>query len=92
MLDIKTATIVRKAINEHFSSPNMVSLEAVCRMQPVVQNTNGIGYTILALQSGDLTILVWVQFNEKLGVMVRSVKSSGVVNQNKKKLFFLSQQ
>ena len=75
MLDIKTATIVRKAINEHFSSPNMVSLEAVCRMQPVVQNTNGSGYTILALQFGDLTILVWVQFNEKLGVMVRSVKA-----------------
>ena len=44
-------------------------------MQPVVQNTNGIGYTILALQSGDLTILVWVQFNEKLGVMVKSVKA-----------------
>ena len=74
MLDIKTATIVRKAINEHFSSPDMVSLEAVCRMQPVVQNTSGSGYTILALQYGDLTILVWVQFSEKLGVMIRRVK------------------
>ena len=73
MLDIKTATLVRKAINEHFSSPDMVSLEAVCRMQPVVQNTSGSGYTILALQFGDLTILVRVQFSEKLGVMVRGV-------------------
>ena len=73
MLDIKTATLVRKAINKHFSSPDMVSLEAVCRMQPVVQNTNGSGYTILALQYGDLTILVGVQFSEKLGVMVRKV-------------------
>ncbi len=34
----------------------------------------GSGYTILALQFGDLTILVWVQFSEKLGVMVRRVK------------------
>ena len=75
MLDIKTATLVRKAINEHFSSPDTISLEAVCRMQPVVQNTNGSGYTILALQYGDLTILVWVQFSEKLGVIVRSVKA-----------------
>ncbi len=75
MLDIKTATIVLKAINEHFSSPDMVSLEAVCRMQPVVQNTSGSGYTILALQYGDLTILVWIQFNEKLGVRVIRVKS-----------------
>lgn len=73
MLDIKTATLVRKAINEHFSSTDMVSLEAVCRMQPVVQNTRGSGYTILALQYGDLTILVWVQFSEKLGVIVRGV-------------------
>lgn len=73
MLDIKTATLVRKAINKHFSSPDMVSLEAVCRMQPVVQNTSDSGYTILALQYGDLTILVWVQFSEKLGVMVRRV-------------------
>lgn len=72
MLDIKTATLVHKAINKHF--PDMVSLEAVCRMQPVVQNTSGSGYTILALQYGDLTILVWVQFSEKLGVMVRRVK------------------
>ncbi len=75
MLDIKTARIVREAINEHFSSPNMVSLEAVCRMQPVVQNTSGSGYTILALQFGDLTILVWVQFDEEQGVIVRSVKA-----------------
>lgn len=73
MLDIKTATHVRKAINNHFSSPDMVSLEAVCRMQPVVQNTSGSGYTILALQCGDLTILVWVCFNEKLGVIVNRV-------------------
>ena len=51
----------------------MVSLEAVCRMQPVVQNTSGSGYTILALQCGDLTILVWVCFNEKLGVIVNRV-------------------
>ena len=75
MLDIKTATIVRKAINEHFSVPDMVSLESVCRMQPVAQNTSGGGYTILALQLGDLTILVWVQFCEKQGVVVRKVNA-----------------
>lgn len=75
MLDIKTAALIRKAINEHFSNSDAVSLEAVCRMQPVVQNTRGSGYTILALQFGDLTILVWVQFNEEQGVIVRSVKA-----------------
>jgi len=75
MLDIKTATIVRKAIIEHYSTPDMISLEAVCRMQPIVQNTVGSDYTILGLQFGDLTILVWVQFNEKLGVIVNGVKS-----------------
>ena len=74
MLDIGTATFVHKAINEHFATLDMVSLEAVCRMQPVVQNTGSSGYTILALQFGDLTILVWVQFDEEFGVIVRSVK------------------
>lgn len=75
MLDIKTATVVQKAINEHFSSSNPISLEAVCRMQPIPQNTSGSGYTILGLQLGDLTILVWVQFSEKLGVEVRKVNA-----------------
>ena len=75
MLDVKTATIVRKAINDHFNTLDMVSLESVCRMQPISQTTSGSGYTILGLQCGDLTILVWVQFSEKLGAIVRSVKT-----------------
>ena len=75
MLDIKTAAVIRKEINKHFSTPGMVSLESVCRMQPVAQNTSGSAYTILALQFGDLTILVWVQFSEELGVTVRKVNA-----------------
>lgn len=75
MLDPRTAITVRKAINDNFSSPNRVSLEAVCRMQPISQNTTDCGYTILTLQSGDLTILVWVQFDEKQGIIVRRVKT-----------------
>lgn len=74
MLDLKTAKIVQKAINDHFYSPSqtepMVTLEAVTRMEPVVQNTRGSGHTILALQYGDLTILVWVSIVEKPGAMV----------------------
>ena len=73
MLDIKTATIIQRAINKYFL--NKFSLEAVCRMQPVVQNINDKGYTIFALQSGDMTILVWVQVDETLGVVVRGVRT-----------------
>ena len=75
MLDIRTATVIRKAINEHFSKPDVISLNAVCRMQPVVQNTDGAGYTVLALQYGDLTILVQVDFDEDRGVIVGGVKT-----------------
>jgi hypothetical protein len=75
MLDFRTAQIVAKAINKHFNTPDAVSLESVCRMQPISQDTSGSGYTILGLQSGDLTILVWVQFSEKLGPVVRNVKT-----------------
>ena len=75
MLDFRTAQIVAKSINKHFNTPDAVSLESVCRMQPISQDTSGSGYTILGLQSGDLTILVWVQFSEKLGPIVRNVKT-----------------
>ena len=75
MLDVKNATIVRKAINDYLSTPNGGSLEAVCRMEPIAQSTASSGYTVLGLQSGDVTLLVWVQFDETSGIIVRSVKS-----------------
>lgn len=76
MLDIKTAKIIKKAINENQATCSFqITLEDVCRMQPVSVITCGSGYTVLGLQYGDVTILVWVQFNETLGVCVRSVKA-----------------
>lgn len=74
MLDIKTATLVKNAINKEMNG-EIATLEDACRMQPISQTTYGSGYTILALQYGDLTILVWIQFSEKLGAMVRKVKT-----------------
>ena len=74
MLDIKTAKLVKDAIDKHFGK-EVVDLENVCRMQPVPVNTKGSGYTILSTQYGDLTILVWVQVNATLGVCVRAVKT-----------------
>ena len=74
MLDIKTATLVKNAINKEMNG-EIATLEDACRMQQISQTTHGSGYTILALQYGDLTILVWIQFSEKLGAMVRKVKT-----------------
>lgn len=74
MIDIKSATLIRKAINEEMGS-EAVTLEDVCRMTPISQFSKGSGYTILALQCGDLTVLVWVQFSEKLGAIVRKVRT-----------------
>lgn len=74
MLDIKTAKLVKSAIDNHFGK-EIINLENVCRMQPVPVDTNSTGYTILATQYGDMTILVWVQFDETLGVCVRTVKT-----------------
>lgn len=74
-MSIKDSKKIQKAINEHFST-NTISLEAVGRMQPVTKNSkDGNDYTILALQYGDLTILVWVQYDEKNNVIVRNVKA-----------------
>ncbi len=74
MLDIKTAKLVRKAINEHLGA-EQVSLNAVCKMQPVMQGTTCYDFTILALQYSYYTILVWIEFDEKLGVIVRCVQT-----------------
>lgn len=71
MLDIKTATTVMTDVNrEGFN----ISLEDAVRMCPITQSVKTTGYTILALQRGDCTILAWVKFDKELGVMVCAVK------------------
>ncbi len=73
MLDIKTATVIRKHINKELG-PEAISLEDVCRMEPLpVTTRSSSSYTVLGLQYSDLSILVWVQFSEELGVIVRQV-------------------
>lgn len=74
MLDINTAKIIKQALDSKWYKNNCpLTLEDVCNMQPI--SRAGIAYTILASQYGDLTILVWVQFDEKRGVVVRLIKT-----------------
>ena len=76
MLDSNTAKIVCQAINEQvYDNVNVISPDLVCKMQPIVQDTNYDGYTILALQKGNFTILVCIQFDEKLGVLVQNIQT-----------------
>lgn len=72
MLDIKSATTIKKAINKELGYER-ATLEDVCRMEPLPITTKGSGYNVLGMQYGDMSVLVWVQFNEKLGVIVRNV-------------------
>lgn len=74
MLDIVTAKLIKTALDEYFSN-NVINLEDICRMQPVPMSTRSGGHTILATQFGDMTILVWIQFSEAIGVRVRAVKA-----------------
>lgn len=74
MLDINTAKLVKKSIDDKFNGNAPLTLEDVVRMEPISKSDKG-GYTIVASQFGDLTILVWLLFNEKLGVCVRRVKT-----------------
>ena len=73
MLDIKTAYLIKNVIDKKVS-PDAVTMEDVCRMEPIQVSTKTSGYTILGTQCGDLTILVWVQFSD-LGACVRAVKT-----------------
>lgn len=75
MLDINTAKLVKKSIDDKYNGNGPLTLEDVVRMEPISKGGKGGSYTIVASQFGDLTILVWLQFNEKLGVCVRAVKT-----------------
>ena len=75
MLDHSLAMNILEAIREHYAPYTTdISMKDVCRMQPVSLCEEG-GYTILAMQRGDLTILVWVQYNKLNHPVVRSVKT-----------------
>lgn len=73
MLELKTAVKVMDAVNECMRS-KLLTLEDACRMQPIIQSTQDVGYTILAMQRADMTILVWIQIKEGTGIIVRDVK------------------
>ena len=74
MLDISTAKLVKKAIDEKFKE-DRISLEDVCKMTPAPVLGNCGGYTILTGQWGDLTILVWIQIL-KIGTVVRVARTT----------------
>ena len=75
MLDINTAKLVKKSIDDKFNGSGPLTLEDIVRMEPISKGGKGGSSTIIASQFGDLTILVWLQFNEKLGVCVREVQT-----------------
>lgn len=69
-MDISTAKVVKAALDKQFSS-NAISLESVCKMQAIPGTI--IGYTVLALQYAELTILVRIQITQS-GVKVVKIK------------------
>lgn len=73
MLDINTAKIIKKAIDENFNGNGPITLEDIVRMEPIQKSGIGGSYTILATQYGDLTVLVWLGYNENLSMCVRKV-------------------
>ena len=74
MLNIELAKKVKEALDKKYAPhPSPISLEDVCRMQEI-PNVRCEGYTILAAQVGDLTILVWIKCIEP-GYFVQDVKT-----------------
>lgn len=73
MLDMRTARILKNAIDKHFGK-EMLSLNEASKMTaaPVIGKHGG--YTVYSCQFGDLTIMVWAQSLET-GMVVRAVKT-----------------
>ena len=75
MLDIKTAELVKKAIDERydpFNSP--FSLENIRERMKEIPGDVHDGYTVFALQSGNLTVLVRIANFKTCLVDVHAVK------------------
>ena len=75
MLDINTAKIVKKSIDDKFDGNGPLTLEDVVHMELIPKSERGLSCNILASQYGDLTILALVHFSEKSGVSVREVET-----------------
>lgn len=79
MLDIKTARCIKEAINNEIGIS--IAVEDVCKMQPITITSStqlpsefNIFPTILGIQWGTHTILVWVEFPNDSEIMVREVQ------------------
>lgn len=70
-----TATLIKEAIDKKIGHSKF-SVEEIAMMRPLHRDINDGGYTIYGIQSGDLTILVWLQIRNG-DVCVRSVKTLG---------------
>lgn len=74
MIDLLSATVIRNEVNKKIGI-NSITLEDALRMQPISQSSMSDGYTILALQKHNITILVWIHVSEQTGIVVRGVKT-----------------
>lgn len=75
MLEHSLAMAILDGIRDFYSPCTTdISIKDVMRMQPVSLCEEG-GYTIYAMQRGDLTILVWIQYNKLNHPVVRAVKT-----------------
>ena len=74
MMSIEDAKVIKNAVNNSlFDGETVLSLEDAAQMQPIPGSRGSDSITVLALQYGDLTIMVWVQFAQ-MGMRVRKVR------------------
>lgn len=71
MLAIKDALMIKNFVNGFlFEGEDVLSLEDAANMHPIPGARHDSSYTILSIQVGTQTILVWVQFTDR-GLRVR---------------------
>ena len=63
---------IKEAVNRELGT-NRVNLGDSCKMQALPKTDRSSQFTILALQDGDIAILVWARF-DKDGVHVHHVR------------------
>ena len=76
MLDLRIAQAIMDELEKEGRN-GLLKPEDVCRMQPIPTAPTRNGYTILGVQRGDATVLVWLHFENYSNIKIKKIQVIG---------------
>lgn len=74
MLDLEMARKIKDELDKRFNGEEFISFEDIVRMEMIPKSSRSWNPNILAIQNGDMTLLIWVRFNKKEGMIIMKIQ------------------